>query len=1106
MKKTLFATLGIAAALLSPLFAGADIPDTEINLVQQGDFKPVIMHGRPSAAFGWYLRDQPRGRYSGKTRKYLSGEGLFELSFADGAVTFSYPDPLHPAYEKATEPIVFAPRVASPQPPAPEYLITARVKFARGKLSIPALRRNVRPSAEWKEIRTTAKQPFDSFSFRPEAGSSFSFAKVKCIPVYPKIGGEIALPDGGKLTRFLLPENADYMTRWGVALWRGWLWKLTGVALPIETVKKVEPTSGAFAFLKGEAAPGGWHLVVNKEGIVLTANDERALSPALFDYLRMGLKCAWYGAGCVKVPKDGSVKELPAIDRTAKPKYATMTGDDGRICMSGGIYLPTHFSTNDCDYFHLAGPSNDHILNVLLPMEMYFKKHPEYFMLDRFGRRVKTENPGTTNPCFSSEEAMRLMVDNFVDYAKGQSLAKVLQFSPGDAHTLCLCPECIKFNGGRTSNTDAMIEYVNRLMPKLAEARPDLVYHRDIYASHHDLPTHVKPATTKNVVFGYCVGHDVLPCTLHVDCEVNRRCLNELNEWARLAGGPQNLGYDTYRDIRPLHHLKQMEYLNRFGKNFLYMFIWKGYSPATAFTTTRWNLGEDPEKLLAEFDNAYYGKGGKFVHEINLLVEKFAENYKHTPEELNFKGFRHLCIWGGDLGSRTLLDRKTFDAIYALFDKALEAAKDDPAALRRILKEKKFYLAEDLLRYNRASCATDAELAAFAARLADLVRCARRARGEYKDILYGVSGRDYVTAVAGWDIPNTGKYWADEPAVEQFLKEPGSAFRAGAEAFPGGWYFKPGAIKGASMASVYSYQCPPRLCVSLSRPSLKGSSAKAVLPLAAKPTAPFTLAIEGLDDDKAGASLFKVEVNGHTLFEGPNSFKEKEWSRMTFMIPAEYLAAGDNEIRISNVTPDTPSRSVRFTDPEEAKCDGQWGWIMVSEIIVLDPSGDFAAFAAGKKDARWRQNNTGLKAAPGKIAAGGGKVVFTSGKAPFLRLSFFRDHRLPKIPVVPGSRVRMTVTASGSGKAQFRLNAYKPYAFDKAGNQVIPRAGYSGGQHYCTFRSPEFELAAAPKEFSYEFKPEAPIGIVFPNILLLGDGQMTVTAVKVELIPPTPKQ
>ena len=50
MKRNLLSIAGIlAAALLASALFGAD---TEINLVQQSDFKPVMMHGKPTAAFG----------------------------------------------------------------------------------------------------------------------------------------------------------------------------------------------------------------------------------------------------------------------------------------------------------------------------------------------------------------------------------------------------------------------------------------------------------------------------------------------------------------------------------------------------------------------------------------------------------------------------------------------------------------------------------------------------------------------------------------------------------------------------------------------------------------------------------------------------------------------------------------------------------------------------------------------------------------------------------------------------------------------------------------------------------------------------------------------
>ena len=125
------------------------------------------------------------------------------------------------------------------------------------------------PQSGWQTIDIIGKAPVERIGITAVPGASYTFGEVKCFPVYPKSDKAIALPDGGKLERFLLSENADYLTRWGIALWRGWLWKLTGVALPIHTVKEVKPTPGAFAAMKGETAPGGWQLKVDKAGITL---------------------------------------------------------------------------------------------------------------------------------------------------------------------------------------------------------------------------------------------------------------------------------------------------------------------------------------------------------------------------------------------------------------------------------------------------------------------------------------------------------------------------------------------------------------------------------------------------------------------------------------------------------------------------------------------------------------------------------------------------------------------------------------------------------------------------------------------------------------------
>ena len=1096
----------LAALLGGTLLAAADTP---INLLQTGKFEPVIMHGKPSAARGWYLFDTPRENYIKKSRSYISGEDCFKLEFGpDGTFAFRFTDPLAAPYRETPAFLTFGSRVGWPPPPARFYRVTGRIRCEGGKVVIGG--RTLKPAPEWQQVDFQTTYAPQQIRFMPTAGGAyFGFADLDVAAVYPKVGGEIALPDGGKLTRFLLPENASYLVRWSVALWRGWFWQLTGVALPIETVKEVKPTPGAFAAVKGKVeVPGGWQLTVGKNGISLVYGEETSIAPALFDYLRLGLGCAFYSKDYQKLPPE-PVKALAAIDRVAKPKFRYFTGDRNWNAMSGGVTLPLIYTRNDVDYYHLFEPRNDHILNVILPMELYFKSHPEYFMMDRTGKRPYRYYPYHTNPCFSNPEASRIMHDELLNYVKGQTLAKQIIFDVGDISDHCLCPQCIAFNGGKESNTDSQFDFANRFARTLAKEFPDMMLTRGAYMSRH-LPPRKITKTEPNINFGYCLTNFVLPCTLHLDCEPNKKGLAEIELWNRYAGGnASRLGFLTYRDIRPIAFLRQAEYINRFGTGSLYMFNWKGFSDAIPFVVGRWNLGEDPQKLVEEFDLNYYGAGGKYIHEINLLIDEYARNYKHKPGDENPKRyFTHYAIWGGDPETITCLDRATLDRVYALIDKALAAVGDsDPGARKRILAEKRHYIAEDLIRYNRFACKSKAELDAFAARLADLVRTARQHPEAYRNITPGVDARRFIAGVSGIAIPNTKKHWTQEEMAEKILKDPISLLQANPKKIPGGYYFNPLTLRGDRAPTVYNYQCPPRTEVPLSRPSIGTPAVRAILRLDRAPKAPSFLAVEGLDDDKPGRSTFRITVNGVEIHNGPNAFPDKSWGRMGFSIPAGVLKAGENEILIRDTTPDLPSRSANFSDDERGKNDPQWGWIGISEVYWLDPNGEFENALAGKeKKPLWHCGAESPQYRPrGTVNAGNGKLELIGGDAQRTGVIFFgHDHNLPKIAYTPGSKFRMKITASGEGVLRMGLWSYRGAPTPKKGS-AFPLIGYAGKTNYsgATVSEP-CRLTAEPQTFERVITPIKGAGLIIPEFFVEGKSRAVVTALEMEVLPPKP--
>lgn len=1074
---------------LSALFAlfALRAADTPINLLRADRIDAARIHGMVTGIPGFMMNDLARSRYISQHQKYISGEDCFRLDVANGEVTIIFPDPLPAPYvEYPGEKIHFYVTLDI-LPPAQCFRSTGRVRFNAGNIRL-SNGVDFKPGPDWQSFDHKGK--FFFLLVTPAAGAKISFADLKLTPVYPEIGGEIALPRGGKLTRLLLPENADFVTRWAVAMWRGWLWKLTGVALPIETVQKVEPKDGAFAAVVDRSLKRGWQIQVNSSGITLRCSEKDDIVPALFDYLRMGLGCAFYAPDCETLPAF-PVTKLSAIDRRVTPRYNAILHTYPYPTFSGAKWRPTRFVHSDPDYYHLQKPDWCHVMNIFMPMERYFGTHPEYFMMDTTGKRRISPRPSFTHPCFSNRDARNVMLKGLADYAAARNGLERICFEPGDTKQFCHCPACTAFNPVSNTNSDLLMDFSNEAAALLKSIDPEIKLFRAAYLNRCYPPVKVKAADNIHIFF--CLTDDVMPCTLHADCEKNRTGMKMAADWLRVLGGDTSrLSFMTYDDARPLQFIRTAEYLNRFGSGEFYVFQWHYTPQALQFVLPRWNLGEDADKLMEEFDLHYFGKAGTAMHKITLFIDQYGRDYSHrdgeSPRTSLFCGHRSCRV--------TVFDRAALDKIYSLFDEAIAAAGDDKVLRARIFEEKKFVLAEDFNRFGPATCGTEAELDAFIKRFVDFITMAREAPKQFAHVTPDQDMRSFLLAAVGISIPDTGKFWANEPFIDRLLADPERFFK-GATRIPGGWYFKPLAMRGGEPPAVYGYQCPPRYCVALRRPSCGKNAVSLEMTLKDAPTAPSFLAIEGQDDDKPGKSRLRVTVNGQTLFSGVNSFPERSWGRMGLNIPAGFLKAGDNIIVISNITPEKASQSDGSAD---AAKDPRWGWIAISEVYWLDPNGDFKRFLQRDFNTQWgyHDGNSRGRAAP---QIRDGKAIVDAGE---MGPCYYRDHLTPKVAITRGGRVKISVTASGSGNLHIGLWGYRPYRLD----EPIPQSGYGGVRTKLMpkRKSPPFKLSATPKTFTIGFAPTINTGLVMPHIYVDKGSRAEVTDFRMEILPPKSKQ
>ncbi|MDD5729470.1 MAG: hypothetical protein PHV59_13000, partial [Victivallales bacterium] len=187
-------------------------------------------------------------------------------------------------------------------------------------------------------------------------------------------------------------------------------------------------------------------------------------------------------------------------------------------------------------------------------------------------------------------------------------------------------------------------------------------------------------------------------------------------------------------------------------------------------------------------------------------------------------------------------------------------------------------------------------------------------------------------------------------------------------------------------------------------------------------------------------------------------------------------------IDLINITPDTPSRSARFTDPQQAKHDPQWGWINFSGAYLVTPNDEFKRFVSGEKVSSWRQASEKKSMPLGKIKAKDGKLIIEGSKAQWTGIWFFRGHQFPKIAVQPGMKLKFTVKASGEGEL---LLGYYSYA----------------EKSHLGYPLKSLQLGAEPKKLSVTLPVSGKTRFMFPVILVKGPGKAVIEDYLMEVLP-----
>lgn len=276
-----------------------------------------------------------------------------------------------------------------------------------------------------------------------------------------------------------------------------------------------------------------------------------------------------------------------------------------------------------------------HTLGKFIPFKDYFDSNPEFFALDKSGKRIKNQL------CLSNENLFNEVVKKAKEKLKENPQAKIISISQNDCNGECQCENCkaIKKDG---NPSDVLIYFVNKVAREIKKEFPAVKVQTIAYMYTIEAPKYYIPED--NVLIEIC---PIGSCENHAandeTCWRNKDLVRQIDGWKSITSNIYLWKY--YKDFN--YFLTPFQLLEHQRKSFNY-YAEKGikgfwaegshcgettdFAELKAYVLSKLIFNPrmtEKEYLghLKEFCESYYGKSsGRYMLKYLKLLKTVSEN------------------------------------------------------------------------------------------------------------------------------------------------------------------------------------------------------------------------------------------------------------------------------------------------------------------------------------------------------------------------------------------------------------------------------------------------------------------------------------------------
>ena len=404
--------------------------------------------------------------------------------------------------------------------------------------------------------------------------------------------------------------------------------------------------------------------------ITISANNKRNLYYATYDFIEKFLNVNWLSNDftyyedlkSINFPKNYSYYfEPPVLTRTVHSK----------LFYKDSVFADKLKVTNEA-FPRYVPSARVHTFHRFLPYDVFYDKNPEYYAL-RNGKRLPTQL------CLTNTDVLKIVKDSVNSFFNKFPNSDVISVSQDDNTQYCQCDKCSKIDNQEGSPAGTMIHFVNAV----AESFPNKTISTLAY-QYTRKPPKVKPI--ENVLITLCS----IECNRSVPIELGCKDFSsDLKGWSQLTDNIRIWDYTTqftnflapfpnWGTIKPNINLfvdnNAKWIFEQHSNNDSELFELRSYIMAKLL----WNPNLDFQTLLNEFNNKYYGNGGKYISEYVNSIQNQIDNTSFF-----------LFLYGDpSQGFDSFLSPENLLNYDILFNKALNSVELDSEYYKRILRSK----------------------------------------------------------------------------------------------------------------------------------------------------------------------------------------------------------------------------------------------------------------------------------------------------------------------------------------------------------------------------------------------------------------------------------